>query len=77
MTIEQLRTGFLQRLGTIRMPHVLTDHDAKAHAADAIGPVHGPRREDALLVEDAIVRADSCLKRTLATRLPSRSTAAL
>jgi hypothetical protein len=53
---QNFRAGFGETFGDVRAPHVLTDRRADAHAIEVQGAGHGPRREDALFVEDAVIR---------------------
>ena len=53
---QRLGAVLLQALGDVGRPHVLADHDAEPPAAHVDRPRQVARREQALLVEHAVVR---------------------
>ena len=53
---QQLGAALLQRLGGVGRPHVLADHEAETHAAEGDRARRRTGGEDALLVEDAVIR---------------------
>src|SRR3546814_16801119 len=55
---EELGAGFLQAFADVGRPHVLADHDAEAHAAEARRAGQGAGTEHPLLLETAVVRPD-------------------